>query len=43
MMMMMMMIVFRCRVLGKGGNSAESYLWSIHLVGDIKGCRLGFG
>ena len=32
----MSMIVFRYLVLDKGGNISASYLWSIHLVDDVK-------
>ena len=34
----MRMIVFRYLVLDKGGNVSVSYLWSIHLVDDVKDC-----
>ena len=35
---MMRMIVCRYLVLDKGGNISVSYLWSIHLVDDVKDC-----
>ena len=40
---MMRMIVFRYLVLDKGGNISVSYLWSIHLVDNIKDCIYGLG